>query len=171
MITQYPTPSLNKENKLLSSPTEFTPLHVLQIFATALIAAVTLLSSTIVVMKTFYDWNPYPSYLSYSPVHAVATAGACLVLSFLIPEFLLDSARREMNKETPQEQDEDLPTIFIPSIFIRFALLSVITIIGFIMAFSGRSLSVFLPFAVISLVLMIAYFPTEARMHRWLQTK
>lgn len=148
---------------------DFTPLHALQIFSAALIFAVCILTVAIVVLKSFYEWAPYPNYLSFSPVHAIATAGACLVLSFLIPEFIIDSARQEMQKETRKDKTEDLPTLFIPAVFIRFALLSIVTIIGFVMAFAGRGLSVFLPFALVSLVLMAAYFPTEQRMRGWLR--
>lgn len=147
----------------------FTPLIALQIFSAGLIAAVCILSVLVFILKGDYQWEPETfSGLGYSPVYAVAAAGACLVLSFLIPEFLLDSARRELQRERSWEQIEDLPFVFVPSVFIRYSLLAVVTIIGFFMALAGRGISVFLPFAIISLLLMVAYFPTEARLKTWL---
>ena len=82
-------------------------------------------------------------------------AGRCLprCSPFLIPEFLLDSARREpARKSRRANKRKNLPFIFVPSIFIRYSLLAFVTIIGFVMAFeAGRGISVFLPFALISL--------------------
>jgi amino acid transporter len=158
------------EMNLIHAKKHFTPLVALQIFAAGLIFTVCILSLLVMFLKSFYEWEPSNiGGLSYSPVYAVAAAGACLALSFLIPEFLLDSARRELKRETSDDQTEDLPFILVPSTFIRFSLLAVVTIIGFIMVFAGRGVSVFLPFALISLVLMVTYFPTEARMKSWLQ--
>ena len=158
------------ESNLMYSKKHFTPLIALQIFAAGLIFTVCILSMLVLFLKSVYEWEPssLPGF-SYSPVYAVAAAGSCLILSFLLPEFLLDSARRELKRESKDDQTEDLPFILVPSTFIRYSLLSVVTIIGFIMAFAGRGVSVFLPFALISLVLMVTYFPTEARMKSWLQ--
>ena len=155
---------------MIYSRRHFTPLVALQIFASGLIFMVCILSLLILFLKSAYDWDPgtYNAY-AYSPVYAVAAAGACLLLSFLIPEYLLDSARRDLKKESSDDQTEDLPFILVPSTFIRYSLLAVVTIIGFVMAFAGRGVSVFLPFAVISLILMVTYFPTETRMKHWLQ--
>lgn len=156
--------------KMVHSQKHFTPLVALQIFAAGLIFAVCLLSLLVLYLRSTHEWIvTNADVIGYSPVYAVAGAGACLLLSFLIPEFLLDSARRELKKETLDDQTEDIPFILVPSTFIRFSLLSVVTIIGFVMAFSGRGVSVFLPFAFISLILMVTYFPTESRMKTWLQ--
>ena len=155
--------------KMIHDRKEFTPLHALQIFAGALIFTVCILSLFIIFLKTVYAFEPAPQTIYFSPVYAVAGASICLALSFLIPEFLMDSARRDLKQEDDKSQTEDLPFILVPSTFIRFSLLAVVTIIGFIMAFSGRGISVFLPFALVSLVLMVTYFPTESRMKTWLK--
>lgn len=156
--------------KMVHSQKHFTPLVALQIFAAGLIFTVCILSLLVVYLRSAYDWVPTNvDAMGYSPVYAVAGAGACLLLSFLIPEFLLDSARRDLKQESSDDQTEDLPFILVPSTFIRFSLLAVVTIIGFVMAFAGRGVSVFLPFAFTSLILMVAYFPTESRMKTWLQ--
>lgn len=160
-----------KERKLVHARKEFTPLVALQIFAGGLIFSVCILSLVLLYLKTAYDFEPemgMGNAYSYSPVYAVVAAGACLFLSFLIPEYLMESARRDLKQESSDAQTEDLPFILVPSIFIRFSLLAVVTIIGFIMAFAGHGISVFLPFAFISLILMVTYFPTEYRMKTWL---
>ena len=154
---------------MIYSKKHFTPLVALQIFSSALIFIVCIFSLFILFLKTVYEFEPSPFAIYFSPVYAVSAAAVCLVLSFLIPEFLLDSARRDLKQESQDDQTEDLPFILVPSTFIRFSLLAVVTIIGFIMSFSGRGVSVFLPFALVSLVLMVTYFPTEARMKTWLQ--
>jgi hypothetical protein len=157
--------------KMVHSQKQLTPLVALQIFSAGLIFTVAILSLFMLFMKGFYGFEPSPLASYFSPVHAIAAAGACLALSFLIPEFLMDSARRDLKQESSRDQTEDLPFILVPSIFIRFSLLAVVTIIGFIMAFAGQGISVFLPFALISMALMIAYFPTEHRMKTWLQAR
>jgi hypothetical protein len=155
--------------KLAHSQKSFTPLVALQIFSAGLIFTVAILSLFILFLKAFYDFEPSAGAIYFSPVYAVAAAGACLALSFLIPEFLMDSARKDLKQEGSREQTEDLPFILVPTIFIRFSLLAIVTIIGFIMAFAGQGISVFLPFAFVSVALMVAYFPTEHRMKTWLQ--
>lgn len=153
-------------------PRSFTPLVALQIFSIALILTVFILTLFLIVARAIYDWQPFEvSLVSYSPTYAVATAGACLVLSFLIPELLVETVRKDLKKETHDDLDEDLPFIFVPSTFIRYGLLSVVTIIGLIMAFSGHGFLVYLPFVAVSLGVMVAYFPTESRMHRWLNQR
>jgi hypothetical protein len=156
----------------VSSQKTFTPLFALQIFAVVIIGAVVVLTIYMVALKSYYQWEAFTlGSATYSPVYAIAAASACLVLSFFIPEYLLDSARRELKREDPNSQTEDLPFIFVPSIFIRYALLAIVTMIGFIMSYSGQGLSLYLPFALISLVLMVAYFPTESRMKAWLYSR
>lgn len=157
-----------QDDKFVHSRKQFTPLVAIQIFAAGFIFTVAIIGLLVLFLKTTYDFQP-PFSPYFSPVYAVAAAGGCLILSFLIPEFLMDSARNELKRENSDDQTEDLPFLLVPTVFIRFSLLAVVTIIGLIMAFSGLGVSVFLPFALISLVLMIAYFPTEHRMKTWLQ--
>jgi len=149
----------------------YTPLTVLQIFAGALVFTVCILTVCMFLLRTVYDWEPTTaSAIAYSPIYAIAAAGACLILSFLIPEYLLDSARRELRKHTSNEQTEDIPFVLVPCVFIRFALLGCVSMLGFVLAMHGAGSPVFLPFAIVSLALMSVYFPTEPRMKAWLGT-
>jgi hypothetical protein len=144
--------------------TDYTPHRILQMFAGAFIFAIFILVSSIYILRSYYGEAPNTAYLSFSPTYAFATASVSLVLSFLIPYYMMSTAKAEMAGLSKKERNEDLPTIFIPGMFIRYTLLSVVTIIGLIVEVSGQGFMLSFPFAAVSIGLMIAYFPTEARM-------
>ncbi len=144
-----------------------TPLFALQVLSFALIVSVGILTILLFSAKRMFVAES-GGILSYSPMTAIILAGICLALSFAIPHYLLNSARSEMKSESGNQQTEDLPMLFVPSIFVRYGLLAFVAIVGLILPYSTTGMVIFTGLMVVSATLMILNFPTERRLKTWL---
>ena len=123
----------------------------------------------------------------------VGTAIATAVMSFILPRHLLRAALAAAEVETTEIADQNAQSLFrdaatmvrvfedsaaarraalvasyTPSI-LRFALSEAVALYGFVLAFLGAELTVYLPLFLISWVLFGAHFPARAKIDKALE--